>query len=70
MISSWDLKALKTTKLCSFKEPKKRSDRNRKKRINRNKSGEGEHVYRLFLLLIILLYYCFQVQVSANESIG
>lgn len=50
MVSSWDLKALKTTKLYSFKEPKKRSGRNRKMRINRNKSGEGEHVYRLFLL--------------------
>lgn len=66
MVSTWDLKAFKTTKLYSFKELKKMSDRNRKMRINRNKSGEGERVYRL---LSILLYYCFHVQVSAQESI-
>lgn len=69
MVSIHDVKALKTTKLYSFKEPKKRSDRNRKMRINRNKSGEGKHVYRSLLLLIIPLYYCFHIQVSAHETI-
>lgn len=63
MVITRDLKALKTTKLYYFKDTKKRSDRNRKMRINRNKSGEGEHAYRL------LIYYCFHVQASACENI-
>lgn len=70
MISSWDLKALKTTKLYSFKEPKKRSDRSRKMRINRNKSGEGEHVYRLFCFIIASKYKCLLMKVLDSSRDG